>query len=253
LVYWFSLTGKLAVALKDLIASNATLTEEAVEAIVKDYVRYDPDEREIALTAAGAALPAKAKILVYLVALQGWPFVSQDTVATDASPGEINEHLGIPGGTVRPMLMDLTDRHLLSNKNGRYSVRAASLGGVKAEITQSGPARSASRRPTKSPKEATAKEPTEVSTAKSAQLRKSKPKNGNKSSVAGRFEDLIDTGFFDDTKTLVDVGKKLHQAGIIISRTSIPYYLLKAVRGDRLLREEIQVAGKNVWGYRRPK
>src|SRR5579859_1470358 len=108
-------------ALKDLVASKATLKEADIEAIVADYVRYDEDEKEIAFTPGGSALAARKKLLIYLVALQGWPFISAD-VPTDASPTEISEHLGMPGGTVRPMLGELRDRNLIAAKAGRYFV-----------------------------------------------------------------------------------------------------------------------------------
>jgi hypothetical protein len=83
--------------------------QEAYKAIVSQYVHYDVDEKQVVLTPAGVALEVRKKLLVYLVALQGWPFVIQETVPTDASPGEIATHLGLPGGTVRPILMQLAD------------------------------------------------------------------------------------------------------------------------------------------------
>jgi hypothetical protein len=112
-------------ALKDLVASKATLAEAEIENIVSPYVRYDADEKQIALTEAGAALPIRAKILVYLVALQGWPFIVQDEVPTNATPADIGDHLGMAGGSVRPTLTDLRDKHLVVAKSGRYAIRAS--------------------------------------------------------------------------------------------------------------------------------
>jgi hypothetical protein len=245
-VYWF-IRGELLVALKDLIASKATLAEEAIEMLVSEYVRYDVDQKEITLTPAGTALPAKAKILIYLVALQGWSFLVQEAVSTDASPGDVSHHLGIAGGTVRPMLTDLRDRHLLVVKQGRYSVRASSLSAVKVELARAGTTgrSSTSGRPKNHKK---AKEANGSPTAKRRGA--SSHKSGT---LTNKFDGWIDDGFFNQPRTLAEVQKKFRQAGIIVPRTSIPAYLLKAVRSNRLSREEAEVAGKNVWVYQRVK
>lgn len=121
-------------ALKDLVIDKAAMTEEAIEKIVSGRLHYDVEEKAISLTPAGASLPVKKKLLTYLVGLQGWRFVAEEPIAADASPAELEEHLGIPGGTVRPMLMDLRERHLLYCKKGRYSVRPSSLHAITREF-----------------------------------------------------------------------------------------------------------------------
>lgn len=148
--------------------------------------------------------------------------------------------------------MDLRDRHLIVNEGGRYSVRAANLPSVAAEVDGEGvrtPMRrtSATRQKTKEPASASEKagEP-----GKAASAGRRRAGNGGKSgSQTARFKAWIDEGYFDQTRTLSDVAKKFRQSGIIIARTSIPQLLLKAVRTGRLTREEAEVAGKNAWVY----
>ncbi|MBX9829383.1 MAG: hypothetical protein K2Y27_30890 [Xanthobacteraceae bacterium] len=236
-------------ALKDLIASKATLAEEAIEAVVAKYVHYDVDHNEVVLTPAGAALSTKQKLLVYLVALQGWPFVTDETVATDASPSHIADQLGLPGGTVRPLLMDLADRHLIVGKDGRYLVRAANLPSITKELAGEVVGRVTTRRAAASPR--TKSKGEERGEREEKGGRKRAAKQSKTSSQSAKFEGWIDGGFFDQSRTLGDVGNKFREEGIIIARTSIPQLLLKAVRSGRLARKEADVAGKNVWVYLR--
>jgi hypothetical protein len=236
-------------ALKDLIASKSALTEEAIEAVVKDYVRYDVEEKELTFLPAGAALSGKQKVLVYLVALQGWPIVAKgQEIPTAAKPAHIGERVGIPGGTLRPLLKELKDRHLIAWKGGAYSVRAASLADIKAEMDGKAPvtvkkAAPRSKRAAKAPKEATRGE-----------LKAKRRASGKSGDLTAKFNGWIDEGFFRKPRTLGEVRDRFHEQGDIIPRTTIPTYLLAAVRAKppRLTRARADVDGKKVWVYTSP-
>ncbi len=85
-------------ALKDLMARRAASTEQQIEEIVAEYIRYDVEERAIVPMPPFARLSGKAKVLVRLVALQGWRFVTDELVASKTSPAELQNALNIPGG-----------------------------------------------------------------------------------------------------------------------------------------------------------
>lgn len=244
--------GGLPVALKDLVAQKAALAEDAIEEIVADYVRFDPDEKAIAFTPAAAKLQNRAKVLIYLVALQGWPFVSDESVPVDAKPAEIGEHVGIQGGTLRPILKELKDRHMITEKGGRYFVRAVTLSAIKAELGEN---EAPSKAPRARPKR---RRDRKADVAPKSKIAEDDPTNNARRmpkkksrSLSERFEKWIDGGFFDKPRTLAEVQKRFHQEGMIVPRTSIPSYLLKAVRSRRLTREEGEVNKKRVWVYQR--
>ena len=233
-------------ALKDLIASKSALTEEAVEALVKDYVRYDVEEKELTFLPAAARLSGKQKVLVYLVALQGWPIVAKgQEIPTGAKPAHIGERVSIHGGTLRPLLKELKDRHLIAWKGGAYSVRAASLADIKAEVDGKVLEKKVPRpkRAAKAPKKATPGE-----------LKAKRKASGKSGDLTAKFNGWIDNGFFRKPRTLAEVRDRFHEQGDIIPRTTIPTYLLAAVRAKppRLTRVRADVDGKKVWVYTSP-
>lgn len=234
-------------ALKDLIAKRSELTEEAIESIVKDYVRYDVEEKEIAFLPAASALSGKQKVLVYLVALQGWPIVAEEEgIPTAAKPSHIEQRVGISGGTLRPFLKDLKDRHLISWKDGAYSVHAASLADIRAELDGKGIIKRAAKGKRVGKRDAESPE------VNDARLRK-KSSSARSGKLSDKFNGWIDDGWFDDGRALSNVRDRFHREGDIIPTTSVPRFLLGATRAKRLERDKEEVNGKTVWVYRTKK
>ena len=241
-------------ALKDLVAQKAKLTEEAIEEIISEYARYDAEEREVVFTPEAATLSNKAKVLVFLVAQQGWQFVLDESIDVEIAPLDIGESLGIQGGTLRPLLKDLKDRNLVSVRDRKYSVRPSSLDAIKAELSER-------KQSTLRPKGRTAKrkhQRARTNTESSPNVSNSLDNNAEKSpkhlkhaalSPGKAFDDMVGSGFFDNGKTLAELQERLHERAIIIKQTSLPSYLLAAVRKGRLARKKNNVSGKMVWVY----
>lgn len=236
-------------ALKDLVASKASLAEDVIEQIVSDYVRFDTDQKEIAFTPAANDLSNKARILVYLVALQGWPFVLDEMVPADAKPGEIEQQTGISGGTLRPLLKELKDKSIITEKSGRYSVRAIALRTIQKELDgvggpSAGRSMRKSRRRARMAADASPENPADV---------KKKGRSSSTPGVGERFQSWIADGYFDKPRTLSDVQQRFHKEAIIVPQTSLPGYLLKSVRSGQLNRDKGEVNRKTVWFYTRVK
>jgi hypothetical protein len=234
-------------ALKDLIASKGALTENAIESLIKNYARYDLDEKEVTFLPAAAALSAKQKVLVYLVGLQGWPFVAKgEDVPTAAKPAAIGERVGVHGGTLRPLLKELKDGHVIAWKGGAYSVRASSIAEIKALLEGKAPA-------AKPPKPKRAHKQPGKPTGGEPKPRRA-PAAGKDGDIAARFNGWIKDGFFRKARTLSEVRDRFHEQGVILPRSSIPHYLLTAIRAEppRLVRSKGEVGGKKVWVYTSP-
>lgn len=248
-------------ALKDLVAQKSALAEDAIEQVIKDYVRYDPDDREIAFTPEFASLGNKGKILVYLVAIEGWSFVVDDPVMTETKPADLEDKLGIPGGSLRPTLKDLKDRHLVVSKGAGYSVRASSLSAIQRELEARSGAAPAPVRRRKTAKREKARaaadtiedaangNPGEAGKTSVAKEQK-KRKSASGGDLKQTFNGWIAEGFFDKPRTLADVQARFHDEAILIPRTSIPTYLLAGVRDRALSRNKQDINGKQLWVYK---
>lgn len=239
-------------ALKDLTVAKSELTEKQIEEIVGNHVRYDPAAKEVVFLPTASSLPNRTRVLLYLVALQGWPFVTDDPVTTEATPAEIEKMLHIPGGTLRPILKELKDSHFISARGRNYSVRAAALLHIKNAI---GKGKGEGEGGTHVARRMSKKKKPDKSTDKAADNhgRRDRRKSQRISDKAEFFDRLISDGFFDKPRVLNDVKKQFHAKGHILPITSIPQYLLKAIRDERLYREMRDVDGKRVWVYERAK
>ena len=237
-------------ALRDLIADKSSFDEAAIERVVTPYLRYDIESQELTFLSPFAGLSNKAKILVYLAGLQGWRFVSDEPVASDARPADIEAATGIPGGSVRPVLRELCDNHVLVERGGSYSVRATSLPTVEAEVAGAAvrpvqPSRRKGNRSKQRAKEAATEEEVETDTGTA----RVSPKRARKTGVGATFDKWIDDGYFNEPKTLAEVQNRFRKEAIIVPQTSLPGYFLGAVRNKRLKREEMTVGNKTVWAY----
>jgi hypothetical protein len=136
-------------ALKDLVGTKSALAEDAIESIVRGLVTYDDEAHEVALTPDGMRLGNRAKLLVYLTALLGWPFITEASVASDAKPADIEEATGIAGGSLRPLLRQLLEERLLTCQKARYAVRSTSIAAISAELAAPGRTTARRRAPTR--------------------------------------------------------------------------------------------------------
>ena len=233
-------------ALKDLVADASKLTEEAIEEIIADYVRYDPSAQAIIFTPSGTSLGNERKILVYLVALVGWKYIVDDPQGDPTKPADLEKAVGIPGGTLRPILKKLKDGHLVSAPDGHYRVQPANLDAVSKVISgekvlNPPKPRSGSKALKKGP--STADEGREKSDGKG---QKSKSSVGD---LRGTLEKWINDGFFDQPKAIGDIQNRFHERAIIVKQTSLSPLLVRVVRDGLLERTKCDVGGKQLWTY----
>lgn len=73
-------------------------------------------------------------------------------------------------------------------------------------------------------------------------------KNSNKG-LSKKINDLIDDGFFRESKTSKEIISKLKLLGYTMKVTSLPSYLLPKIRSGELVREEIETKNGKVYGY----
>jgi hypothetical protein len=222
--------------LKDLVAKKSEIAESAIEAIVSKHVRYYTDTLEIGFTPEGAGLSGEKKVLVYLVALLGWRYVTDKPPITATKPADLEKVLGIPGGTLRPVLKNLKDAHLIAYGGDGYAVREGNLEAIAAAI--SGERTLSRRKATATPKAAKPK-----AAAGSASMRNSA------GPVSLKLEAWLKESFFKTPRTLRAVHERLHEQGVIAPQTSVSGPLLRAVQQGRLTRQKISEGTKQVWAY----
>src|SRR3989344_7227183 len=94
-------------ALQDLVINNKQISAELVENLLKGRVELIQEGKKVSLTKEGMSLSNKGKILLLLAGGKAWELLGGETWSS--SPGDMQEFLGIPGNTLRPILKELAD------------------------------------------------------------------------------------------------------------------------------------------------
>jgi len=104
--------------------------------LVLPFAQIDPTEGVVYFTKKAKDLTAKRKIMVYLLARLALASRRASTHSASATLHEIGQATALPGGTVRPRVMDLIrDRLVVKTKSG-YAVPSNMLDRVAEELTQ---------------------------------------------------------------------------------------------------------------------
>jgi len=237
--------------LKNHITDSAKLSEEEIEGIIADFVKYDPEHKAIVFLPKAQELSAEKKILLHLVSLRGWRFVvEENSPATDASPREIERVTGVRGGTLRPILRALAQSKMLNSQKGRYEIPAHNVGRVRAAMA-SGESMVTSHSKYDSQSNDKKKKVNKSTIKPNLQKRGSK----NKPSLADSFEKLLQANWFRGGKTLTQLKDRLEEMAVIVPMSHLPVHLLKACREEnpRLKRNKETINGKKIWVYSQSK
>lgn len=233
-------------ALKDLVADRGKITEEMIEKIIADYIRYDPGTYEIVFTRAGMALGNDAKVLVMLVAILGWKYVTDETRSVDTRPAALEALTGIHGGSLRPTLKKLKDSRLLAVVDGHYSVKVANLEAIASTVAGEKALAPAKRTAGKADKIAKTLSPDEQATIQTGQTSRRK----SVVPIRASLDRLVKDDFFSEVRTLPQVLAELHERAIIAKTTSLSGPIADLVRNGTLKRKKVINGNKEIWGYR---
>jgi hypothetical protein len=235
------------VALKDLVIDYRQVAEETIEKIVSPYIHYDAGARKIVLTPQSKSLGNEARVLVYLVAVLGWQYVLDEEWKPPTKPADLENELRIVGGTLRPILKNLKDAHLVAVLDGHYRAQSANLDSIELAIAGEMP-RTAARRPTRTPQRAARGGQTTEESDPPGDLRQRK-KRGTSGQLKALLLKWRADGFFNEPRTLADLFGRYHEHGVIAKQTSLSGLVLGAVREGLLTRTRADVGGKQVWLY----
>lgn len=219
-------------ALQDLVVNNRQISAELLENILKGRVELIQEGKRVSLTKEGLHLSNnKSKILLYLAGGKAWELL--DGGMWSSSPGDMQEILGIPGNTLRPILRGLADSFLVKSDGGKYQI--LSKGIYELEIMFEKEINQKSESPDN-----------DAGVKKTVIVRKIT--GGPSKSKA--IEELISEGYFSDQRELSEIQIELGRRGIVVKLTSLPSYVLPLVRKKILTREHKTKGKGKVWVYK---
>lgn len=218
-------------ALQDLVINNKQISAELVENLLKGRVELIQEGKRVSLTKDGIRLSNKNKILLLLAGGKAWELL--DGEVWSSSPGDMQEFLGIPGNTLRPILKELADSFFVKSEKGKYQILSKGIYELESMLEN------------KENKKSDIPDD-DSNSGKAVSVRKTM--GGPSKSKA--IEELIGDGYFSDPRELSEIQVELGRRGISAKLTSLPSYILPLVRKKVLTREH-KVKGKGkVWVYK---
>jgi len=220
-------------ALQDLVINNQQISTEIIEGLLKGRVNLIQEGRMVHLTKEGMHFPNKAKILLFLAGGKAWELL--DGEGWNSLPGVMEEILGIPGNTLRPVLKELADNFLVKSEKGKYQILSKGIYELEAMMGK--------------------KEGEESSAQKSNSKQKktvSDKKSAGGPSKSKAIEELIKGDYFSVPRDLSEIQTELGRRGISVKLTSLPSYLLPLVRSNTFNRDYKVKGQRKVWAYVTP-
>ena len=119
--------------LGSLVVSGKAIDKELVGTILKPFLRIDGETCTVIPGSKWAKLSNEAKLLLFLLARKGMKALELPIEHEDVSPSEVEQEVGIKGGSLRPMLRKLLDQKVLAQtSDGLYYIPTYSLESVKS-------------------------------------------------------------------------------------------------------------------------
>ncbi|GEM_PF-1469737 len=103
--------------------------------IIRPFARMDPEQGNVYFTQVNNLKP-KLKVLLYLLCRLALASRPNPTFAAEVSPKEIEKATRIPGGTVRPKLLELHQEHFIQKSGEGYFVSPHDLPRIYGEFEE---------------------------------------------------------------------------------------------------------------------
>jgi len=111
--------------LAELVVDEAAIARGELAEVLEAFVRLTKGG-DLIFEPAFDSLTAHQRVCCVLLSLRAGEMLGF-RAGPGATPKEIVELSGMPAGTVRPKLVDLTKRRLARKANGRYEIPVATL------------------------------------------------------------------------------------------------------------------------------
>lgn len=126
-------------ALKNLIIDQDVLQEQLIEDLLSTYIRYDINNKAVVFVPEKInELSSPHKIVIYLLALKGWKYVSDSLdVSLVAKPKDIAGAIMENGSTIRSHLQILLKKGLIQKSSAGYSIPPIAINMVRGYLQSS--------------------------------------------------------------------------------------------------------------------